>query len=162
MRPRGPDLRDVTDSRESPAKPNAGALPSQACRSPDIEIRGRGAGRRRVLVIEDNGEAAESLREVLEFGGHTVAIARTGFEGLEKARGFDPEIVLCDIGLPRMNGYQVAQAFKADESLQGILLVALSGHAFAEDVQRAVEAGFARHLAKPPSLETLEEILASL
>jgi len=116
---------------------------------------------RRVLVIEDNVDAADSLREVLAFGGHVVEVAYNGPEGLARAREFKPEVVLCDIGLPGMDGYQVARAFRADDGLKGIFLVALSGYALPEDLQRAHEAGFDRHLAKPPSLEKIEHVLAS-
>jgi CheY-like chemotaxis protein len=70
--------------------------------------------------------------------------------------------VLCDIGLPGMDGFEVARAFRADPALKGAFLVALSGYALPEDVQRASQAGFERHLAKPPSLEKLEQMLANL
>jgi two-component system CheB/CheR fusion protein len=118
--------------------------------------------RRRVLVIEDNVDAASSLCEVLELGGHEVAVAHQGHEGLAKAREFRPDVLLCDIGLPGMDGYQVARAIRQDEALAGMFLVALTGYALSEDQQRAEEAGFDRHLAKPPSLEQLEELLGSL
>ena len=115
-----------------------------------------------MLIIEDNIDAADSLREVLEFGGHVVEVAYNGPEGLAKAREFEPEVVLCDIGLPGMDGYEVARAFRADDALKRVFLVALSGYALPEDLQRAQEAGFERHLAKPPSIETLEELLGNL
>ncbi len=115
--------------------------------------------RRRVLIIEDNLDAAQSLREVLEFGDHLVEVAHDGAEGLTKARRFMPEVVFCDIGLPGMDGYGVARAFRCDEALKGVFLVALSGYALPEDLKRAWEAGFDRHVAKPPSLERLEELL---
>jgi PAS domain S-box-containing protein len=119
-----------------------------------------GGSRRGVLIIEDNADAADSLREALEFGAHEVAIARDGAEGLAKAREFRPEVVLCDIGLPGTDGYQVARTFKADQTLRGTFLVALSGYALPEDLRRAEEAGFDHHLAKPPSLESIERLLA--
>jgi PAS domain S-box-containing protein len=122
----------------------------------------RQPSRRRVLIIEDNVDAADSLRDVLEFGEHEVEVAYSGPEGIAKARTFRPEIVLCDIGLPGMDGYEVARAFRAEAALRGASLVALSGYALPEDLQRASEAGFGRHLAKPPSLEKLEEILAEV
>lgn len=121
---------------------------------------GRAATRHRILVIEDNVDAADSLREILELGGHEVAVAYNGVEGIKKAREFRPEVVLCDIGLPGVNGFEVARAFRADEALKSMFLVALSGYALPEDLQRAAEAGFDQHLAKPPSLEKLEQILA--
>ncbi len=118
--------------------------------------------RRRVLIIEDNIDAADSLRDALDLGDHDVEVAYSGPEGIERARTFRPEVVLCDIGLPGMDGFAVARAFRADEALKGVFLVALSGYALPEDVQRAAEAGFERHLAKPPSLEKLEGLLASI
>jgi PAS domain S-box-containing protein len=118
--------------------------------------------RRRVLVIEDNVDAADSLCEVLEFGEHEIAVTYNGPEGIEKAREFRPDLVLCDIGLPGMDGYDVARTFRSDEALKETYLVALSGYALPEDLQRAQEAGFDRHLAKPPSLERLEALLADV
>jgi two-component system CheB/CheR fusion protein len=117
---------------------------------------------RRVLIIEDQADAAQSLREALELCGHEVQVTDNGPAGLSRAREFRPEVVLCDIGLPGMDGYQVARVFRADESLKDMFLVALSGYALPEDLQRAAEAGFDRHLAKPPRLDQLEELLSSL
>jgi two-component system CheB/CheR fusion protein len=117
--------------------------------------------RRRVLVIEDNLDAADSLRDVLELEDHEVAVAHDGREGIVKARQFRPEVVLCDIGLPGMDGYEVARAFRADDALKRVFLVALSGYALPEDQRRAAEAGFDRHVAKPPSIEKLDELLGS-
>jgi PAS domain S-box-containing protein len=119
-----------------------------------------GKGRRRVLIIEDNVDAADSLRDVLAFGEHDVEVAYDGPQGMAKAKEFRPDVVFCDIGLPGMDGFEVARSFRADEALKGVFLVALSGYALPEDVARAQAAGFDRHLAKPPSLEKLEEILA--
>jgi len=117
-------------------------------------------GRRRVLVIEDNIDAAETLREALEFGEHEVEVAYNGPAGIAKAHKFRPEVVFCDIGLPGMDGFAVARAFRADDGLKRTYLVALSGYALPEDVQHALEAGFDQHLAKPPNLESLEQALA--
>jgi two-component system CheB/CheR fusion protein len=121
----------------------------------------RGGERRRVLVIEDNIDAAESLRMLLELRGHTVAVARSGPEGVAEARTFAPDLILCDIGLPGMDGYAVARTLRADPQLQATRIVALSGYAAPEDVAKGREAGFDAHLAKPPSLETLEAVLSS-
>jgi len=117
-------------------------------------------GRRRVLIIEDNIDAADSLREALEFSEHEVEVAYNGPAGIAKAREYKPEVVFCDIGLPGMDGFDVARAFRADDALKGSYLVALSGYALPEDVQRASEAGFDQHLAKPPNLDILEQTLA--
>jgi PAS domain S-box-containing protein len=118
--------------------------------------------RRRVLIIEDNVDAADSLRDVLAVGEHEVEVAYNGPQGIAKAQKFLPEVVLCDIGLPGMDGYQVARAFRAESALRGAFLVALTGYALPEDLERAQAAGFKRHLAKPPSLEKLMEILAEV
>jgi CheY-like chemotaxis protein len=102
------------------------------------------------------------LCEALELGGHEVAVAHQGHEGLAKAREFRPDVILCDIGLPGMDGYQVARAIRDDEGLAPVFLVALTGYALPDDLERAAQAGFDRHIAKPPSLEAIEEILGSV
>lgn len=117
---------------------------------------------RRVLIIEDNIDVAESLREALSLDDHEVLVAHDGPSGIETARASSPEIVLCDIGLPGMDGYEVARAFRADDALRGSALVALTGYALAEDRRKALEAGFDRHLAKPPDVDELERLLAEL
>ncbi|MGB8294639.1 MAG: ATP-binding protein [Polyangia bacterium] len=116
---------------------------------------------RRVLVIEDNVDAADSLREALMLAQHEVVVAYRGPDGLAKAREFKPDVVLCDIGLPEMDGYQVARAIRADDQLRNVQLIALTGYALPQDLAKAREAGFDQHLAKPPSLEKLEEVLES-
>jgi PAS domain S-box-containing protein len=116
--------------------------------------------RRRVLVIEDNIDAADTLCEALELGSHEVLVAHSGPEGLTKAREFCPDVVLCDIGLPGMDGYDVARAFRANGQFEQTFLVALSGYVLAEDRRHSAEAGFDRHLAKPPDLDQLEQVLA--
>jgi PAS domain S-box-containing protein len=128
-----------------------------AC-SPEPERVASGGGRR-VLVIDDNVDAAETLRDLLEMSGHSVAIAHDGAAALALARTFAPDAVLCDIGLPGMDGYAVARALRADAELGGVLLVALTGYALPEDLRRAAEAGFDVHLAKPPPLEAIEALL---
>ncbi len=120
------------------------------------------AAARRVLVIEDNRDAAETLREALQLEGHDVAVALTGPEGLEKARALKPEIVLCDIGLPQLDGYAVARELRRDPELRAAHLVALTGYALPDDVQRSLAAGFDRHMVKPPDLAELQALLAGV
>jgi two-component system CheB/CheR fusion protein len=115
-----------------------------------------------VLIIEDNRDAADTLREVLEMEGHEVAVAHSGPEGLAKARQFHPDLVFCDIGLPGMEGYEVARRFRADEGLKHAHLVALSGYALPEDLRRAAEAGFDRHIAKPPTIAKIASAVREL
>jgi signal transduction histidine kinase/CHASE3 domain sensor protein/ActR/RegA family two-component response regulator len=114
---------------------------------------------RRVLIVEDNRDAAESLRDVLESYGHKVEIAPDGPLGLKMIHQFRPKVVLCDIGLPGMNGYEVAQLVRADVSVRGTFLVALTGYALPEDLRRAADAGFQEHLPKPPDIAKLVELL---
>ncbi len=118
---------------------------------------------RRCLVIEDNADAAETIGLLLELYGHEVRIARDGREGVETARGFLPEVVLCDIGLPEgMDGYEVARRMRQDPTLRGTSLVALSGYGQEEDQRRAREAGFDVHLTKPADPDKLKRLLAEL
>jgi two-component system CheB/CheR fusion protein len=118
-------------------------------------------GARRVLVVEDNLDAAEMLRALLELEGHSVELAENGRAALAKARSFRPDVVVCDIGLPEMNGFDVARALRDEPGSSQPILVALSGYARPEDVARGKEAGFDAHLAKPPSIEVLSHLLAS-
>ena len=120
----------------------------------------RPSARRRVLVVEDNPDAAETLRILLEMGEHEVQVAHDGREGIARARSFHPDLVLCDLGLPEVDGYAVARALRADPELASITLIALSGYALPDDQRKAAEAGFDRHLAKPVPLELIEQILA--
>jgi PAS domain S-box-containing protein len=123
------------------------------------EARRVPGARRRVLVIEDNLDAAEMVRETLEMSDHEVAVARDGEDGLVRVHAFKPDIVICDIGLPGLNGYEVARRIRADGSLSPTL-IALTGYALPEDQAKAFEAGFHHHLAKPFEFAALEELLA--
>ncbi|HEX9243737.1 MAG TPA: ATP-binding protein [Anaeromyxobacter sp.] len=115
---------------------------------------------RDVVVIEDDADAAEALADVLGLLGHRVRVARDGRSGLALARERMPDVILCDIGLPDMDGYEVARTVRGVGSARGTRLVALTGYAQPEDRQRALEAGFDAHLAKPPDPEALARALA--
>jgi len=118
---------------------------------------------RRCLVIEDHEDAAESMALLLRLAGHEAEVALDAAAGLEKARTFLPEVVLCDIGLPgSMDGYGLARAFRADAELRPAFLIALTGYGQEEDRRRALEAGFDAHLTKPADLDALLGLLASL
>jgi two-component system CheB/CheR fusion protein len=136
------------DHAEAPAEE-----PAAASHAPTV---------RRVLIIEDNIDAADSLREALELDAHQVAVAHNGPVGLALAKDFCPDVVLCDIGLPGMSGYDIARAFRSDGALKRTFLVALTGYALPEDLRQATEAGFELHLAKPLSLQSLGDLLSSL
>lgn len=117
---------------------------------------------RSILIIDDNEDIRDSLSLLLETLGHTVYLASTGISGIAEARTMKPECVLCDIGLPELNGYQVAEAFRADPVLSSTYLIALSGYAQPEEIDKSIKAGFDIHLAKPPNLDLLENILYNL
>jgi signal transduction histidine kinase/ActR/RegA family two-component response regulator len=119
-----------------------------------------GGGGLRILVIEDNRDAAEMLCELLGMGGHRVEAAHSGPAGLEAARRFAPEVVLCDIGLPRMDGYAVGRRLRADPLTCGARLVALTGYGQEDDRLRSREAGFDLHLVKPVGPDVLQRLLA--
>jgi PAS domain S-box-containing protein len=121
----------------------------------------RAPAKLRVLIVEDNVDAADTLRDVLELEGHDVTVAYRGTDGLEAARLHRPDVVLCDLGLPGLDGYEVARALRGEPGTAGVLLVALSGYALPEDRQRALEAGFDRHLAKPVDPDDLTRMLAA-
>ncbi len=114
---------------------------------------------RRVLVIEDYVDSAASLKDVLELFGHEVRNAYDGPTGISVARRFVPDVVLCDIGLPGMTGYDVARKLRSEASLRNTVLVALTGYTLPQERERAAEAGFTHHLAKPMDLSDLERAL---
>jgi PAS domain S-box-containing protein len=116
---------------------------------------------RRVLLIEDNADAAASLTMLLEMAGHRIEVADNGTEGVARARAFRPDVVLCDLGLPGLSGYDVARALRADPATARACLVALTGHGHAEDRRRSRAAGFDEHLVKPVDPGELEQLLAA-
>jgi signal transduction histidine kinase len=128
--------------------------------APTAEHGRRAAAPRVVLIIEDNADAGETLAQILELAGHRTYIARDGRSGIALALEVTPDVVLCDIGLPDVDGSAVARALRANGDLPGTRLVALSGYAQPEDKRRATDAGFDAHLSKPPPLDALSEILA--
>jgi CheY-like chemotaxis protein len=116
------------------------------------------AGGRRVLVVDDNRDAAESLAQLVALLGHEVEVAYDGPTAIARARERRPHVVLCDLGLPGMTGHDVARALR-DLHEQGVRLVALSGYGQPEDVRGAIEAGFDRHVTKPADPRVLEQLL---
>lgn len=116
----------------------------------------------RVLIIEDNQDAAEILREVLEMHEHEVAVAYSGPDGVDAARAFHPQVVLCDLGLPGMTGYEVASALRGDPETREAHLVALTGYSQAGERARAQASGFEVHLTKPVGLDEIQRLLSDL
>jgi signal transduction histidine kinase len=131
-------------------------------RSPDRErtlVPAARNGSRHVLVVEDNEDSAASLADLLESLGHQVEVAHDGPSGVKLARAAPPDVVLCDIGLPGISGYDVARALRT-AGTAGMKLIALSGYARPEDVSSAFEAGFDAHVAKPYTPEQIERLLS--
>ncbi|WP_437284141.1 ATP-binding protein [Sorangium sp. So ce406] len=122
------------------------------------------AGRaRRILIIEDNHDAADSLRMLLERRGHAVSVAHSGADGVAAARDAPPDVILCDIGLPGdMNGYGVARALRGESATRATLMVALTGYGQDDDRRLAHAAGFDAHLTKPVTQAMLERLLADI
>jgi len=114
---------------------------------------------RRVLIVDDNPDAAELMGEALELAGHTVQIAHDGARGLELAAEFDPDCVMLDIGLPEIDGYEVARRLRDLDGDRHRMIVAITGYGQDNDVRQALAAGFDRHLVKPVSLAVTLEIL---
>ena len=115
--------------------------------------------RARVLVVDDNRDAADSLADLLDLLGHEAKVAYDGPAALELARELQPTLVLLDIGLPGMNGYEVARALRSEPHGQGITIVALSGYGRASDKELSRQAGFDDHLVKPVAIEALHGLL---
>jgi signal transduction histidine kinase/ActR/RegA family two-component response regulator len=127
----------------------------------DAEVDTRPPAPLRVLVVDDNADAADSLVALLDALGHTTWVARDGPEGLARALDAQPDLVLLDIGLPGMSGYEVARAIRRNQGVRQIVLIALTGWGAQSDQQQSHEAGFDQHLTKPVSLEALEQALAA-
>ncbi|OAI57866.1 hypothetical protein AYO47_07360 [Planctomyces sp. SCGC AG-212-M04] len=117
-------------------------------------------GSRRILIVDDNQDAARSLAAMLRMMGHEAHTAFDGVEGLHAAETFRPEVIFLDIGMPRMNGYDVAKRLRQEPWGRGALLVALTGWGLEEDRRRSQAAGFDFHLVKPVDLDSLRIVLA--
>jgi CheY-like chemotaxis protein len=113
-----------------------------------------------VLVVEDNRDSAESLRMLLATQGYEVALAYTGIEGVEAARRVRPDVVICDVGLPGMDGYAVAQAIRMNPGTAKARLIAVTGYGQNDDRVRALASGFDKHLVKPADPEVLLGLLS--
>jgi two-component system CheB/CheR fusion protein len=117
---------------------------------------------RRILIVEDNPDAGQALQDLLEMQGHKVAVAVTAPQALSLLWKEGADIVICDLGLPGMSGYELARAIRGDEDLKRIPLLALTGYGQPEDRQRSQAAGFNAHLTKPVDLGALDKALRRL
>jgi two-component system CheB/CheR fusion protein len=113
----------------------------------------------RIVLVEDQDDAREMLKELLESRGYTVFEARTGKEAIEMVERVHPDAALIDIGLPVLDGYEVAKRLRDNPQLDDVILVALTGYGAAEDVRAALAVGFTAHLTKPADPERINEVL---
>jgi CheY-like chemotaxis protein len=158
----------VTAHSDGPGKGSEFAV-YLPCASPSSEHADAGTSKSQVpavaepglqiLVVEDNKDTADSLAMLLQVWGHAVRTAHDGWSGLKAARSFRPQVVFLDIGLPGLDGYEVARHLR-QEFGPGIRLVAMTGYGQEEDRRRALESGFDAHLVKPASPELLQHLLA--
>jgi signal transduction histidine kinase/DNA-binding response OmpR family regulator len=133
--------------------------PSDAATEYD-DKQSTGLASRRVLLVDDNVDAAESLATLLRLQGHDVRLAHDGVTALKTAESFQPEVVLLDIGLPGMDGYEVAERLRREVKLSDALLAALTGYGRDDDRRRSRAAGIDIHLVKPVDLAALQAMLA--
>jgi CheY-like chemotaxis protein len=138
------------------AAPPANIAPEQ-----DSTGNGLAAPSRRVLIVDDNTDSVDSLDRLLGLQGHEVRTAHDGPTALRVAQLFGPEVVLLDIGLPQMDGYEVARQLREQVGLRKAVLVAVTGYGQEEDRRKAAEAGFDAHLTKPADPATLHRLLAA-
>ena len=143
-----------------PAVAEATEVRPTAAPEPELApARPRGDGRR-VLVVDDNNDAADSLAEVLRDVGHEVAVAYGSVAALELAESFHPEVAVLDIGLPVMDGYELAARLRTNKQTADCRLIALTGYGQSRDRTRSEAGGFERHLVKPVDLDELTELVA--
>jgi CheY-like chemotaxis protein len=122
----------------------------------------RAVSRTRILVVDDNADSATSMALLLKLDGHDVSLAHDGPGALVAARSFHPEVILLDIGLPGMTGYEVARELRRDEQFANVLLIALTGYGQAEDRRKSKAAGFDHHLTKPVDDDALATVIESM
>ena len=115
----------------------------------------------RILIVDDNRDAADSLAMLLEIGGHEATAVYSAQDALQRAAEFRPAVILLDIGLPEIDGHEVARRIRGMPELRDVRLVALTGYGQEEDRRRTRDAGFDHHLVKPVDLEELERTLTA-
>jgi signal transduction histidine kinase/sensor domain CHASE-containing protein len=131
--------------------------------APPVErTHGNGIVARRILVVDDHRDSADVLKRLLELSGNEVAVAYDGPRGVEVARALHPEVMICDIGLPGMDGFEVARRLGEDPETSSICMIALTGFGDADTIRAAREAGFRHHLTKPVETLKLERLLSDL
>ena len=151
----------TSQSRFHESQPFGGSTtaPPTAIGSPRCEFRTQTDRPARILVVDDNVDLARGLARLLQIHGHEVQIAFDGPTALDQAKKSNPEVVLLDIGLPGMDGYQVAAHLRQEETAKRPTLIAISGYGQEEDLRLAKEAGFDHHLVKPIASADLFKLL---
>ncbi|MCI0463720.1 MAG: response regulator [Gemmataceae bacterium] len=138
-------------------------LSAESAAGLSVPLTGDNQGRRlRILIIEDNEDAARTLGVLLTRYGHEVATAYTGRSGVDTAGQWQPDVVLCDLGLPEMDGYDVARTLRGDPATARARLIAVSGYGQEDDRRQAHQAGFDLHLTKPVDPTELQHVLATI
>jgi signal transduction histidine kinase/ActR/RegA family two-component response regulator len=135
--------------------------PESARKLPEASSASSAKGPRRMLVVDDNVDSAESMALVLRLQGYEVRLAYDGQSALEEAQSFRPEVMFLDLDLPKMDGYEVARRLRLEPAMRYMTLVAMTGFGQEEDRQRTQEAGFQVHLVKPVDFNKVEELLSS-
>ena len=148
----------VVDNAIAAAAPTAPAAPPAAA-APATDEAPAGL---RVLVVDDNIDAADTLGALLDMGGHATRVANDGYQAIAMAQDFQPQVVFLDIGLPGLNGYEVARKLRELPGMERAFLVALTGWGTREDRDRSSEAGFDHHLTKPADMNAVETLLANV
>ena len=141
--------------------PVMAATATQSTSSPKVTVEPTGPSLR-VLVVDDNVDAAELLGILLKKAGHDFRMTHDGLTALEAALDYRPNVVLLDIGLPGIDGYEVAKRLRQQPDFSNIVLVAMTGYAQDADKLRSQEAGFNHHLVKPYHFRQVKEILATV
>ncbi|MGI8782663.1 MAG: response regulator [Acidobacteriota bacterium] len=141
-------------------------IPDSKAAGPQLETKANkgvssGGSQLRILVVDDNDDATDILAQLLKLKGHDVRSERDGPSALKMAAAFQPEFILLDIGLPGMDGYEVARRVRQAPVLSKVTLVALTGYGQERDRQQSKSAGFDHHLVKPVDPEALLALFAS-
>ena len=140
--------------------PVASAVPEKA--APGRVAAGSEGPKYRVLIADDNRDVTEVFEIMLTMMGHTVESAHDGIEAVEKAAGFHPDVIILDIGMPGLNGYDAARRIRETDTGKKAVLIAITGWGDAKDKRQSDEAGFNHHLVKPVDPLALAELLNSL
>jgi CheY-like chemotaxis protein len=115
-----------------------------------------------LLIVDDNIDAAQTLSSLLEIAGHQTMVAHDGYQGLQITEQFNPEVIFLDIGMPGMNGYEVARAVRKTPGMETVIIIALTGWGAEQDRELSKEAGFDAHLTKPASLASVNLLLSKI